>query len=74
MKILASLGLCAACLLASPAIAGPAGTGLTLTEKVAKKNFQNRAAEAQAAVDCAARKAQAAEAAPRGAVDTCRAS
>ncbi|PIB91861.1 hypothetical protein [Caulobacter sp. FWC2] len=74
MKILASFGL-SACLLASPALAGPAGTGLTFTEEVAKKNFQKRAAKAQAAVDCPAPKAQAAEAATPGAApfDTCRA-
>jgi hypothetical protein len=44
MKVLASLGLVAACLIATPAIAGPAGTGLTFTEEVAKKNLQKRAA------------------------------
>lgn len=73
MKVLASLGLAAACLLASPALAGPAGTGLTFTEEVAKKNFQKRAAKAQAAVDCAAPKTQAVDAAPPGPLDTCRA-
>jgi hypothetical protein len=35
-KVLAFLGL-TACLIASPALAGPAGTGLTFTEEVAKK-------------------------------------
>lgn len=47
MKLFASLGL-AACLLASPAVAGPAGVGLTFTEEVMKKNLRKRAAEAQA--------------------------
>ena len=48
MKVLASLGLAAACLMASPALAGPAGTGLTFTEEVAKKALQKRAAGVQA--------------------------
>lgn len=48
MKVLASLGLAAACLIASPALAGPAGAGLTFTEEVAKKNLQKRAAGVQA--------------------------
>jgi hypothetical protein len=43
MHVLASLGLAAACLIASPALAGPAGAGLTFTEEVAKKNLQKRA-------------------------------
>jgi hypothetical protein len=48
MKVLASLGLAAACLMASPALAGPAGTGLTFTQEVAKKALQKRAADAAA--------------------------
>lgn len=75
MKVLASLGLAAACLLASPALAGPAGTGLTFTEEVAKKNLQKRAAKAQTALACAKPKAPATNVAPGGVTpDTCRAS
>ena len=73
MKALAFLGL-AACLLSSPAIAGPAGTGLTFTEEVAKKNQQTRDAKPQAAIACATPKTQTTDAAPAdAAVDTCRA-
>ena len=74
MKILVSLGL-AACLLSSPALAGPAGTGLTFTEEVAKKNHQKRAAKTQASADCAKPKARAADEAARddATLDTCRA-
>ena len=54
MKVLASLGLTVACLIASPALAGPAGTGLTFTEEVAKKTLQTRAAKAQTAAACTA--------------------
>jgi hypothetical protein len=58
MKVLASLGLAAACLMASPAFAGPAGTGLTFTEEVAKKALQKRrAAGVQAPSDHLAPKA-----------------
>lgn len=53
MKVLASLTLVATCLAASAAVAGPAGTGLSFTEEVAKK----RAAKVQALADCAAPKA-----------------
>lgn len=78
MKILASLGLAAACLIASPALAGPAGTGLTFTEEVAKKNLEKKKqapAKAQATSDCAAPKADKADAKSDGASpDTCRAS
>jgi hypothetical protein len=42
MKILASLALAAACVIASPAFAGPQGTGLTFTEEVAKKALQKK--------------------------------
>jgi hypothetical protein len=71
MKVLASLGFAAACLLASPAFAGPAGTGLTFTEEVAKKNLQKRIAKSQAAADCATPKALTASDVT---LDTCRAS
>ena len=76
MKTLASLSLVVACLLATPAMAGPAGTGLTFTEEVMKKNQQKRAAaEAQAAADCAPQKsADKASAESKEAPDTCRAS
>lgn len=57
MKTLASLGLVAACFLASPAFAGPAGTGLTFTEEVAKKRAAQQ--RQQAAADCVALKAAA---------------
>jgi len=57
MKVLAFLGLAAACLMASPALAGPAGTGLTFTEEVAKKALQKRAAGVQAPSDRPAPKA-----------------
>ncbi len=77
MKTLASLGLVAACLLATPAMAGPAGHGLTFTEEVMKKNLQKRAAaKAQATAECAPQKsadkasAESKETTP----DTCRAS
>jgi hypothetical protein len=46
MKVLASLSFVAACLMASPALAGPAGTGLTFTQEVAKKALQKRATDA----------------------------
>lgn len=42
MKVLASLALAAACVIASPAFAGPQGTGLTFTEEVAKKALQKK--------------------------------
>lgn len=82
MKILASLGLAAACLIASPALAGPAGTGLTFTEEVAKKTLAKKKlqapAKAQASSDCvAAKDGEAAKAdgkADGAAPDTCRAS
>ncbi len=80
MKILVSIGLAAACLLASPALAGPAGTGLTFTEEVAKKNLQKRAAQVQTACDApkATDKAPPANASSAEAKattpDTCRAS
>lgn len=48
MKVLAPLGLAVACLMASPALAGPAGTGLTFTQEVAKKALQKRVADAAA--------------------------
>jgi len=48
MKILASLALAATCVIASPAFAGPQGTGLTFTEEVAKKAAQKKKAEAAA--------------------------
>jgi len=48
MKVLASLGLAAACLMASPALAGPVGTGLTFTQEVAKKALQKRGTDAAA--------------------------
>lgn len=54
MKVLVSLALAAACLAASPALAGPAGTGLSFTEEVAKKRA---AAKVQALADCATPKA-----------------
>ncbi|USQ97957.1 hypothetical protein [Caulobacter sp. RL271] len=83
MKILASLGLAAACLVASPALAlaGPQGTGLTFTEEVAKKNLEKKkreAAKLQASSDCPAPKtAEAAKADAKSdgaSSDTCRAS
>jgi hypothetical protein len=79
MKVLVSLGLAAACLIASPALAGPAGVGLTFTEEVAKKTLQKRAAGVQAATAaCAAPKPDAKTEpvpAPKdGAPETCRAS
>lgn len=46
MKVFAPLGFAAVCLMASPALAGPAGTGLTFTQEVAKKALQKRAADA----------------------------
>ena len=74
MKILVSLGLATALMAATPAIAGPAGTGLTFTEEVAKKRLEKeRSAQPQAAADCAAPKAgepDKADAKP----ETCRAS
>lgn len=48
MKLFASLALAAACAIASPAFAGPQGTGLTFTEEVAKKAVQKKKAEAAA--------------------------
>lgn len=74
MKTLASLGLVAACLLTSPAFAGPAGTGLTFTEEVAKKRAaQTRAAKQQASSECVAR-ADKADVASKEAAEICRAS
>lgn len=60
MKTLASLALIAACVVASPAFAGPQGTGLTFTEEVAKKAAAKKKAEAaatntQASADCASK-------------------
>jgi hypothetical protein len=46
MKAFASLSFAAVCLTVSPALAGPAGTGLTFTQEVAKKALQKRAADA----------------------------
>lgn len=57
MKVLASIGFAAVCLAASPAFAGPAGTGLTFTEEVAKKALQKRAPGVQAPSDHLAPKA-----------------
>ncbi|TCS11986.1 hypothetical protein [Caulobacter sp. BK020] len=80
MKVLASIGLTAVCLAASPAVAGPVGTGLTFTEEVAKKALQKkRAAELRSPSDCAAPKAgeprRADAGKPDGAAsETCRAS
>jgi hypothetical protein len=79
MKVLASLGLALACLTASPALAGPAGTGLTFTEEVAKKTLQKRGASVQAISSaCAASKPDAkGEPIPTpkdDAPETCRAS
>lgn len=77
MKILASLALAGACLVVSPAFAGPQGTGLTFTEEVAKKNLEKKkraAAKTQVSADCAAPSAKA-DAKPDGvSPDTCRAS
>jgi len=75
MKILVSLAVAAACTLASPALAGPAGTGLTFTEEVAKKNFEKRSAKIQAAADCAASQARSDDkSAPKdAAAEACRA-
>jgi hypothetical protein len=84
MKVLVSLGLAAACLMASPAFAGPAGTGLTFTEEVARKALEKkRSADVRTPSDCAkaglsgkpddAAKPDGAK--PDGAArDTCRAS
>lgn len=75
MKILASVAFVAASLLAFPTLAGPAGTGLTFTEEVAKKNSEKRAAKAQASADCTSPKALTAnEVAPSdsSARDACR--
>lgn len=63
MKVLASLALAAACVVASPAFAGPQGTGLTFTEEVAKKAAAKKKAEAaaantQASTDCAPKAGQ----------------
>lgn len=52
MKVVALFGL-AACLAAAPAVAGPAGHGLTHTEAVAKKNLAKRTVKIQAAGTCA---------------------
>ena len=77
MKVLASLGLTAACLMASPALAGPAGTGLTFTEEVAKKSLQARAAASvQTATNACAAPKPGAKSAPVStdtASETCRA-
>lgn len=64
MKVIASLALAAACVVASPAFAGPQGTGLTFTEEVAKKAAAKRKAEAaaadtQASADCASKTGKA---------------
>ena len=53
MKFAAVLGV-AAGLVAFPAMAGPAGHGLTFTEEVAKKNLQKRTVKISAAASCAA--------------------
>jgi hypothetical protein len=79
MKILASLALAGACLVASPSFAGPQGTGLTFTEEVAKKNLEKKraAAKAQASSDCPAKTGDAAKADAKSdgaSPDTCRAS
>jgi hypothetical protein len=76
MNVLASLGLAAACLIASPALAGPAGVGLTFTEEVAKKNLQKRAANPQATSACAPPAETRAEASAKdtAAPNPCRAS
>lgn len=80
MKILASLALASACLVVSPAFAGPQGTGLTFTEEVAKKNLEKKkreAAKAQALADCARKGADADKAAAKSdeaSPETCRAS
>jgi hypothetical protein len=80
MKILASLALAGACLVVSPAFAGPQGTGLTFTEEVAKKNLEKKkraAPKAQASSDCVQKTGGVAlaDAKSNGAAsDTCRAS
>lgn len=79
MHVLASLGLAAACLIASPALAGPAGAGLTFTEEVAKKNLQKRAAGVQANPCVAPKPVAKTESAPTpkdgaGPPEACRAS
>lgn len=78
MKTFTALGLAAAYLLASPAFAGPAGTGLTFTEEVAKKRLaQAKAAKQQAASECVMPKTTDAEAdasSKTTAADICRAS
>jgi len=76
MHVLASLGLAAACLIASPALAGPAGAGLTFTEEVAKKNLQKRAASVQANPCVAPKPVAKTEPAPKdsaGPPEACRA-
>jgi hypothetical protein len=52
MKVVAFLGL-AACLAASPAVAGPAGHGLTHTEAVARQNLAKRTVKIETAGTCA---------------------
>lgn len=86
MKVLASLSLVAftsACLIASPALAGPRGSGLPFTVEVAKKNQEKRAAARAQAADaapCATPKATAENPSPAASKDTaprpetCRAS
>lgn len=80
MKILVSLALAGACLVAAPAFAGPQGTGLTFTEEVAKKNLEKKkraAAKAQASADCAPQSTDAAKADAKSngaSSETCRAS
>lgn len=52
---LAPFAVAAACMIASPAFAGPQGTGLTFTEEVAKKTLQKKAeaaAKRQASSGC----------------------
>lgn len=53
MKFVALIGV-AAGLVAFPAMAGPAGHGLTFTEEVAKKNLHKRTVKIEAAAACAA--------------------
>ncbi|MBI1683665.1 hypothetical protein [Caulobacter hibisci] len=69
MKVFAFLGL-AACLAAAPAMAGPAGHGLTHTEAVAKQNLAKRTVKiqttcAQSAASAAASRQGVAKAKPQ---------